>query len=212
MRTLGSIALLFSALATAQPNYTGWVDSASCNGITGWAADLARPDAAILVSMWDGPTMIASTVARSPRPDVGAVIKDKGLHGFSLSVPADGAKRVLQLHFETSTSFLGAPNVLQCGVPVIPPVVVIPLTPGLPIMRETPSGAVDGKNKNFTMSLVANELFPVLVFRNRQLLELAAYKVAGTSGPGSGIIFVQAPAIGDTIEVIYWNQWQAKTP
>lgn len=202
------ITLFLTTIAAAQPKYTGWVDIAGCNGIVGWAADLTRLNQAITVSLWEGSTVISSTLASTLRPDVGAAIHDKGAHGFSLSFPQDGIQHSLQLHFESSTALLGAPIVFKCGTPIIPPVV----PEGLPVVREVPRGVTDGVNTVFTLSNVVNELFPILVFRNRQLVELGAFKVTGTMGPGSGITFVVAPVQGDILEVVYWNSWQTKQP
>ena len=99
-------------------NYAGWVDGASCNGITGWAADRNRLNQAITVSLWDGSTQVGSATANGSRTDVGAVIGDNGLHGFTLPIPAayaNGVSHSLQVHFETSASQLGSTATLTCG-------------------------------------------------------------------------------------------------
>ena len=101
------------------PNYAGYVDTASCSGITGWAADKNRLNAPILVSLWDGSTPIASMIANGVRSDVGASVGDNGAHGFSLAVPAayaNGVSHSLQVRYETSASQLpGSPATLTCG-------------------------------------------------------------------------------------------------
>ena len=100
-------------------NYAGYVDGASCSGINGWAADRNRANQPITVSLWDGAAQIASTTANGPRPDVGSVIGDNGLHGYGLQLPAayaDGASHSLQIRFETSAVQLtGSPRTLTCG-------------------------------------------------------------------------------------------------
>ncbi|HEY3738696.1 MAG TPA: hypothetical protein VGL53_02570, partial [Bryobacteraceae bacterium] len=106
-------------LTCGSTNYLGFVDSASCSGISGWAADLNRLNTSITVSLWDGATQIASTTANSSRPDVGAAIGDNGVHGYSLQLPsayANGVSHALQVHFESSsTQLIGSPVTLKCG-------------------------------------------------------------------------------------------------
>ncbi len=104
---------------SAGASYTGYVDAASCNGISGWAADRSRPNVPIAVTLWDGATQIASTTASSSRPDVAPVTGDNGLHGFSLALPAayaNGIGHALQVHYEASpTQIYGASATLTCG-------------------------------------------------------------------------------------------------
>jgi hypothetical protein len=103
---------------SANPNYTGSIDSATCSGINGWVADRNRLNTSITVSLWDGATQIASTTANSSRPDVGAVIGDNGLHGFSLQLPSaykNGAAHTLQVHYESTASEVVPPVTLTCG-------------------------------------------------------------------------------------------------
>ena len=79
-------------------HFLGWVDSAQCNGVKGWAVDLDldrnNPNAPIWVSLWDGDHDISDVIAGEPRPDVGAYLSesalpgDNGLHGFTLPIPA----------------------------------------------------------------------------------------------------------------------------
>ena len=102
-----------------QANYAGWVDSASCSGINGWAADKARLNQPITVSLWDGATQIASTTANASRADVGGVLGDNGLHGYSMPIPAgysNGVSHTLQIRYETSATQLPrSPAMLTCG-------------------------------------------------------------------------------------------------
>ena len=89
----------------------GSIDSATCVGITGWAADQSNPGTAITVSLWYGSTQIASVTANGFRPDIGALLGDNGLHGFTLQVPAaylNGVANSYTVHFGTSsTAVLG---------------------------------------------------------------------------------------------------------
>ena len=100
-------------------NYAGYVDGSSCSGINGWAADRNRLGTSIVVSLWDGSTQIASTTANGSRSDVGGLLGDNGLHGFSLQIPAayqNGVAHTLQIHYETtSTQLPGSPVTLTCS-------------------------------------------------------------------------------------------------
>ena len=101
------------------PRYAGYVDSASCSGISGWAADRVRPNVPLTVTLWDGSTQIGSTTANGSRGDVGALLGDNGLHGFTLAIPIGTASLIsqtLQVRYETSaTQVPGSPVTLNCG-------------------------------------------------------------------------------------------------
>lgn len=105
-------------------NYTGFVDSTSCNGINGWAADKNHLNTSITVSLWDGSNLLEAVGSSGSRPDVGSALGDNGLHGFSLTIPAYdalGVSHTFQVHYDSSTTALGAPITLTCGSPVNPP-------------------------------------------------------------------------------------------
>ena len=105
-------------------NYTGFVDSSSCNGINGWAADKNHLNSSIIVSLWDGSNLLEAVNSTGSRPDVGSALGDNGLHGFSLTIPAYdalGVSHTFQVHYDSSTTTLGAPITLTCGSPVYPP-------------------------------------------------------------------------------------------
>ncbi|MGZ5437417.1 MAG: glycosyltransferase domain-containing protein [Pyrinomonadaceae bacterium] len=84
-------------------DYVGHVDAVHCDRIVGWAADRARLNASIQVSLYDGGSLIATTPAELARPDVGAYLGDDGRHGFTIPVPADlkdGAAHEISVRFE----------------------------------------------------------------------------------------------------------------
>ena len=101
------------------PSYAGYIDTAVCAGISGWAADRNRPGSAIVVTLWDGASQIAYTVANASRADVGAILGDSGNHGFTIQSPAayaDGTAHTLQVQYETSGLQLpGSPATVTCG-------------------------------------------------------------------------------------------------
>ena len=115
----GSPVTLTCGTAPVVVNYTGYVDAASCAGISGWAADKSRLNVPITVSLWDGGTRLAAVTANASRGDVGGVLGDNGLHGFSIPIPpgyANGVTHTLQLRYESSTAQLpGSPATLNCG-------------------------------------------------------------------------------------------------
>lgn len=211
----GVVLLLISLRCMdGAPAYVGYVDIAGCNGIVGWAADTARLNVSIVVSLYDVSTtltgtLLTSTVASVVRPDVGAALKDSGLHGFSFPVPQDGASHMLALRFESSTVTLSSsPRTLQCGRPPTSAIVV----------REALSGTLDGINVTFTLSTLPNPAFPFLVFRNGLLLTQCFsttncngdYRTSGTSisflsgaqtQSGVGAI----PRAGDLLNAVYWK-------
>ena len=100
-------------------NYVGYADAVSCSGISGWAADRNRLNTSITVTLWDGNTQLATTVANGLRSDIGTYLGDNGLHAFSFPIPtgySDGVTHSLQVRFETSTTQVGnSPVSIRCG-------------------------------------------------------------------------------------------------
>ncbi|HEY6329070.1 MAG TPA: S53 family peptidase [Blastocatellia bacterium] len=105
--------------AAATPKYVGYVDVANCTQIGGWAADRNRLNVSILVSLYDGSTLLETVVANGNRPDVAAFLGDNGLHGYSFATPASvmtGSAQQIHVKFETSTVDLtGSPAMLTCA-------------------------------------------------------------------------------------------------
>jgi len=86
-------------------DYIGFVDSADCYAIRGWAADRNRLNTPISVSLYDGDTLITTLLASQPRSDVNTYLGDNGPHGFSIPIPAslrDEAAHTISIRFETS--------------------------------------------------------------------------------------------------------------
>ena len=91
----------------AAPNYAGNVDQVDCGMIVGWAADRNRLNTPINVSIYDGATLLTTTLANQLRADVGSFLGDNGLHGFSIVTPAslkNGAAHSLNIRFESGSS------------------------------------------------------------------------------------------------------------
>ena len=104
---------------TTTPNYTGWVDSSSCIGISVWAADRNKLNQPISVDLADGTSVVATVLANLSRGDVGALLGDNGLHGYTLIPPAslkDGTVHNIQVRYSgTSTAVPNSPQSLQCS-------------------------------------------------------------------------------------------------
>ena len=101
---------------TAHPcpdkDYAGFVDTANCDRIFGWAADRNRLNTSINVGLYDGGRLIATAPANLMRVDVGAYLGDNGLHGFTIPIPAclnDGAAHTISVRFENSEIDLTIP-------------------------------------------------------------------------------------------------------
>jgi PKD repeat protein len=107
-------------------NYVGTFDHAGCDTLTGWAADQSRLNTAITVSIYNNGALLTTVLASGSRPDVGALLGDNGLHGFSIATPLslrDGSSHLISVRFESSSTELGSsPVSLTCSPPPPPPV------------------------------------------------------------------------------------------
>lgn len=65
----------------------GFVDVRNCQTIEGWTADTSRLNQPVSVLVSLPSDEFFSEMAALPRPDVGAFLKDNGLHGFRFSGP-----------------------------------------------------------------------------------------------------------------------------
>jgi RHS repeat-associated protein len=69
-------------------NSGGYLDSADCNSISGWAWDGNQPSTSINVDIYDGNTFILSVAANQFRQDLLNAGLGNGYHGFSFATPA----------------------------------------------------------------------------------------------------------------------------
>jgi hypothetical protein len=115
---LGSPFTLTCGTGPITGNYTGSVDAASCSGVTGWAADQNRLNTAITVSLWVGSTQVATVTANGSRPDIGVLLNDNGVHGFTIPIPAayaHGVATTFSVQYESTQVHLGPSFLLTCG-------------------------------------------------------------------------------------------------
>jgi hypothetical protein len=106
-----------NSAAVSGAGFAGSLDTASCNVISGWAADKSRLNQAINVSLYDGGNLVATVLANQSRPDVATLLGDNGLHGFSISTPSslkDGSTHSIQVQFTDTGTPVGNGTV-QCG-------------------------------------------------------------------------------------------------
>ncbi len=105
------------------PNYTGTFEHAGCDTLSGWAADQNRLNTSITVSICDNGTLLSTFLANGSRPDIGSLLGDNGLHGFSTPTPSsllDGASHLVSVRFESSsTELVSSPESLTCGPPPV---------------------------------------------------------------------------------------------
>jgi hypothetical protein len=98
--------LLLSAIASiaavCAQGYTGYLDSASCSAVTGWAWDSTQPNTPITVDLYDYITPVATVTANVYRADLYAAGYGNGYHGFSFTIPTylkDGNQHVIDAYF-----------------------------------------------------------------------------------------------------------------
>jgi len=109
-----------SAAAAKQPQ-TGWLDSADCSAISGWAWDASQPSAQLEINLYDGNTQgspIATVTASSYRLDLQQAGIGDGAHAFFMSTPAslkDGSTHaILATIAGSNTNIKLGTNTLSC--------------------------------------------------------------------------------------------------
>ncbi len=111
---------------TGAVNYVGTFEHAGCDTLSGWAADQSRLNTAIAVSIYNNGALLTTVLASGSRPDVGTLLGDNGLHGFSIATPLslrDGSSHLISVRFESSsTELASSPVSLTCSPPPPPPV------------------------------------------------------------------------------------------
>jgi murein DD-endopeptidase MepM/ murein hydrolase activator NlpD len=102
--------------------FEGSLDVASCETISGWAADRNAPNEALDVDIYADDSFLTRIPADSLRPDVGSYLGDNGLHGFTLLTPLalrDGRSHTLSVRPASTNINLGtSPKTIFCNRPV----------------------------------------------------------------------------------------------
>ncbi len=106
------------------PRYEGCHDVATCERISGWVWDAARPERVLDVSLYDGDTLLGAVRANRFRRDLREAGKGDGYHAFSCFIPPalkDGEQHwiravVVDSDFELSTT----PRCIRCAPEISP--------------------------------------------------------------------------------------------
>ncbi|HLG96066.1 MAG TPA: fibronectin type III domain-containing protein [Bryobacteraceae bacterium] len=126
MKYAVGLLILFSTLpaypeAAALPKQTGWLDSADCSGISGWAWDAGLPSSRLAIDVYDGAAQglpLATVIASNYRRDLQQVGIGDGGYGFWLPTPAslkDGRTHaIIATVSGTSNAIQIGTNTLNC--------------------------------------------------------------------------------------------------
>jgi len=106
----------------------GYLDSATCTDVKGWAYDHDDQNTAVTVSLYEGGTLLGSFKADRARPDVNRVMKITGNHGFAIPLPAallDGKAHTISVYANDLAGGLHAqlqqsPRTITCSSAVTP--------------------------------------------------------------------------------------------
>lgn|GEM_PF-3641661 len=117
--TPGGTATLTNGFTyTAPPIYEGFDEALDCNVTSGWAWDKNRPNDPITVSVYDGTTLLGSTVANAFRQDLVNAGKGNGFHGYGFSLPSSirtGSPHSISVKFgSTTTQLTWSPRSVTC--------------------------------------------------------------------------------------------------
>ena len=106
----------------------GYLDSATCTEVKGWAYDSDNQNAAVTLHVYEGSTFVTSGTANLARADVNRVMSIVGDHGFVISLPAklkDGKAHTLTVYaLDTaggkSANLQQSPRTVTCAAAVAP--------------------------------------------------------------------------------------------
>jgi hypothetical protein len=156
----------------------GYLDSADCTQIVGWAWDRTAPNTALLVDIYDGNNLIAGGVlANQFRQDLLNAGKGNGQHGFSIATPAslkDGKPHSIGVKFTSGTNagnYLGSsPRPIVCGARMFP-------DPSYPVTVAGAGGQTWEQSIQFSSGIPGN------------ITHIRFYKASGETGIHSGRIW-----------------------
>jgi Concanavalin A-like lectin/glucanases superfamily/Bacterial Ig domain len=104
--------------------FQGFLDTASCSAISGWAWDANQGASAINVDIFDGGILLATTTANITRQDLANAGIGNGAHGFGFTPPAslqDGRSHTISARFGgTTQSLSSSPKIVNCSPPSFP--------------------------------------------------------------------------------------------
>jgi membrane protein involved in D-alanine export len=115
--------LIFSGRLGAGPefNYTGVLERADCDEISGWALDKHRPDSPLSVDLFEEKEYVTTIVANQFREDLSAAGYGNGRHAFRVQTPLqfkDRRPHVLSISVTgTTKKITPAPRIILCPAP-----------------------------------------------------------------------------------------------
>ncbi|MGA0556503.1 CotH kinase family protein [Larkinella sp. VNQ87] len=125
-----------SVSVTIPTAYEGYLTTASCTVISGWAWDGKKPNSPVSVEILEGQTVVAYAVADIFRPDLKSAGKGNGQHAYAFDTPAslkDNKPHTLSARVKGSTVALKlTPKSLTC-----PPTNAVPVAPAIAPLSAT---------------------------------------------------------------------------
>jgi len=107
-----------------EPRFIGYLDGASGQQITGWVMDEANVDNAIMMSFYDGDTLLGAIKADVFRKDLRDKNIGSGKYGFLFPVPAkllDGKTHRIQAKIQgTAIELRDSPKEIVFGTAKVP--------------------------------------------------------------------------------------------
>lgn len=112
---IGNSALMCES---TPPVYEGFDDFLGCYSAVGWAWNPNWPNDPVKVDVYDGTTLLGSTLANGFRQDLLNAGKGNGYHGFNFSMPnsvRNGSAHSISVKFgSTATQLTGSPRSVTC--------------------------------------------------------------------------------------------------
>ena len=89
--------------------YNGYVEAASCSGVSGWGWNAAQPLNAVSLDLVSDNVVVGTTLAGVYRADLLAAGIGNGYHAFHIPIPAsvkDGTPHALSIRYSGTSSAL----------------------------------------------------------------------------------------------------------
>lgn len=107
-----------AGVSSGPPQYEGYLDIASCDGIHGWVWDKNAPDSPVTVEIHDGDKLLATMKASELRDNLIAAGKGNGRHAYTYVTPPslkDGKPHSIRVIVAGAGFELGgSPKTINC--------------------------------------------------------------------------------------------------
>lgn len=101
-------------------DFQGFLDSANCDTVSGWAWNSAQTNNPINVDIYDGPFRVATVLANQFRQDLVNAGIGNGFHGYTFTFPyrlVDRQTHPISVKFSgTNINLINSPSSVGCGV------------------------------------------------------------------------------------------------